>query len=108
MHAREVDPEHELLVTPGSKHALCCALLACFGPGDEVLLPEPAWPSYRAMLGLAHATVVPVPLAAADAFRVTPELLRRYVTAASRGIIVNTPTNPTGRVWTRAELADAA
>ncbi|MFI1681812.1 MULTISPECIES: pyridoxal phosphate-dependent aminotransferase [unclassified Streptomyces] len=93
-----VDPEHEAVITAGSKAAIYMVLLAVLAPGDEVIIPEPFWLSYPAQVRLCGGTPVPIPheLSVLD--------LERYVTARSRVLIINNPNNPTGRVYSRAEL----
>lgn len=91
----------EVLVTPGGKAALFVAIHALVEKGDGVLLPEPAWVSFRPMIELAGGIVQSVPLQ--TGFRVTREALRATVTAKSKAIIVNSPNNPTGRVFDAQE-----
>lgn len=102
------DPATEILVTPGAKLALFCAILALVDEGDEVLLPEPAWVSYRPMIKLAGGIPVGVSLSAGDNFALSEELLRRFVGPRTRLIILNTPNNPTGRVYSNEELGAVA
>jgi aspartate aminotransferase len=94
----------EIVVTAGTKQALYNACLALFGPGDEVLVPTPAWTSYYEMIALARATPVPVHGAREHDLKVTPDDLRGAATSNTRGLILNSPCNPTGAVYTRAEL----
>ena len=91
----------EVLVTPGAKAALYVAIHALVEPGVEVLLPEPAWVSFRPMVALAGGTTRPIALEAG--FRLTREAIERQVTAKTRVLIVNSPCNPTGRVLDEAE-----
>lgn len=93
-----VDPDQEIIVTAGSKAAIFMVLLATLEPDDEVIIPEPFWLSYPAQVRLCGGRPVMVPYDV-DVFE-----LERYVTARSRIIIINNPHNPTGRVYTRAEL----
>lgn len=91
----------DVIVTPGGKFALLTALMGVVGPGDEVLIPQPSWVSYGPCVRLCGATPVPVPML--DAFDV--EAVERVVRPATRAIIVNSPVNPTGRVYSSAEVA---
>lgn len=99
-----VDPRAGMLVTPGGKAALFEAVLAYVHEGVDVLLPEPAWVSYRPMVQLAGGRVVPVPLESTTGFRLTREALESAVTPRSRLLVLNTPSNPTGRVLDAREL----
>lgn len=97
------DPRRQIIVTPGGKWALYLALAAITNPGDEVLVLEPYWVSYPAMVTLTGGIPVPVSLPSEDNFRITADLLRSKLTPRSKAIMVNTPCNPTGRVLTLAE-----
>ena len=97
-----------VVVTAGTKQALFNACFSVFGSGDEVLVPTPGWPSYYEMLGLARATAVEVRGARERQFKVTPDDLLRVATERTRGLILNSPCNPTGAVYSREELADIA
>jgi aspartate aminotransferase len=94
----------DVVVSNGSKQALSNACLSLFGPGDEVLVPTPSWTSYVEMLELARATAVPVVGAPAHGLKVTAEQLAAAATPRTRGLMLNSPCNPTGAVYTRAEL----
>jgi aspartate aminotransferase len=99
-----VDPATDVVVTPGGKWALYLALAAILNPGDEVLYLEPVWVSYPSMITLAGGDPVAVSLSSEDNFRITADLLRAHVTPKSKALMVNTPCNPTGRVFTLDEL----
>lgn len=99
------DPATEILVTPSAKHALFTAMMAILDPGDELLIPSPAW-SYDPMARLAGAVGVPVELSAENGFTITRAALERHVTDRTKALVINTPANPTGRVLTTPE-ADA-
>jgi aspartate aminotransferase len=94
----------QVVVSSGSKQSLFNACFCLFGPGDEVLIPTPAWTSYYEMVALSRATAVPVPGDAMRGFRVTPELLASHATDRTRGLMLNSPVNPTGTVYTPDEL----
>ena len=96
----------EVVVSTGSKQSLFNACFALFGPGDEVLVPVPSWTSYFEMVTLARATVVPVPGDPSRGFKVSAADLARYATPRTRGIMLNSPSNPTGSVYTTGELGD--
>ncbi len=98
------DPESEIIVTPGAKQALFAAIMATVDEGDEVLVLDPAWVSYVPCVQLASGAAVHVPLGAADGFRVTEAKLRQKLTPRSKLLILNSPSNPTGRTFTREEL----
>lgn len=103
----EVDPEHEVVVTTGATEAIAAALLGLVDPGDDVLVLEPYYDSYRAMIQMVGARRVPVTLRAPD-FRLPIDELRAAVTDRTTAIVLNTPHNPTGAVLTREELAAVA
>jgi len=94
----------QIQVACGGKHALYNMAQALFGPGDEVLVLAPYWVSYPDIIQLAGATPVIVPLTEAKNFDLEPEVLARYVTERTKGIILNSPSNPTGSVFSRAAL----
>ncbi|MCC6627534.1 MAG: pyridoxal phosphate-dependent aminotransferase [Chloroflexi bacterium] len=98
------DAATEILVAPGGKQAIYETVMALVGPGDEVIIPEPAWVSYVPCVQLAGATPVPVNLPADDNWTLTRDLLAAAVTPRSRLIIINSPSNPTGHVLRPAEL----
>lgn len=96
----------DVVVTTGSKQALFNACFALFGADDEVLIPTPAWTSYYEMVELARADAVPVPGSPESGFRVTADDLERHATDRTRGVMLNSPCNPTGAVYTASELTD--
>ncbi|MGI8498410.1 MAG: aminotransferase class I/II-fold pyridoxal phosphate-dependent enzyme [Gemmatimonadaceae bacterium] len=95
----------EVVVSTGSKQSLFNACFTLFGPGDEVLVPTPGWTSYYEMLGLSRATAVPVHGRKTNGFKVTAAELDRAVTSRTRGLIINSPCNPTGAVYDIEELS---
>lgn len=97
-------PPEQIVVGCGAKHIIYDALAATVGPGDEVLVPAPYWVSYPDMVALQEATPVVVPCTAASGFKMTAAALEGTVTPRTRWLILNTPGNPTGAVYTRAEL----
>lgn len=101
------DVEEEITVTAGATEALFSALLAVVGEGDEVILFEPFYDSHQANVLIAGGVPRYVTLQRPD-FRIDAEALERTVTSRTRCIVVNTPHNPTGRVFERAELEAVA
>lgn len=93
----------DILVTPGGKFAIYLAVRTLLDPGDEVLIPEPAWVSYRSIVHSVGAIPVSVPLRFEDNYTIHRELLEEKCTPRTRMIIVNSPNNPTGRMLTREE-----
>ncbi len=94
----------QVIVNCGAKHSCYNAIIATCNPGDEVLIPAPFWLSYPEMVKLAGATPVIVPTSEANGFKITPEQFRDAMTPATKMIILNSPGNPTGSVYTREEL----
>ena len=103
----DFDPGSEVLVTAGATEGIAAALLALVEPGDEVIAFEPYYDSYAACVALAGGVRVPVTLRP-PAFRPDLDALRAAVTPRTRLILLNSPHNPTGSVFTRAELAAIA
>lgn len=94
----------QIVVGNGAKQALCNAVLSIVNPGDEVIIPTPAWVSYVEMVKLAEGTNVLVPAGIDQDFKITPAQLREALSERTRLIILCSPSNPTGSVYTRAEL----
>lgn len=94
----------EVVITAGGKPALYFALRALCDPGDEVLVPVPAWVSYMEQVRLAGAQPIPVPTEAIEAWQPRPERVARLVTPRTRALILNSPHNPTGTVYTQETL----
>lgn len=99
-----IDPEREVTVTCGATEAMAAVFLALINPGDEVVILEPFYENYGPDAILAGAKPVFVPLDGPD-WTLDPERLRSAFSERTRAIIVNTPHNPTGRVFTRAEMS---
>jgi aspartate aminotransferase len=89
----------EIQVACGGKHGLYNMFQAVINPGDEVLIPTPYWVSYPPMVQLAGGTPVLVPLLEQDNFDLNPDILHKYATNKTRAIIINSPSNPTGSVF---------
>jgi N-succinyldiaminopimelate aminotransferase len=103
----DVDPDREVVVTTGATEAIAAALLGLVDPGDEVVVLEPYYDSYVAMLTMCGAVRRPVTLRAPD-FRLDLDELRAAITPRTRLVLLNTPHNPTGTVLTRTELQAVA
>jgi len=99
----QADPERHVTITCGVTEAIVAAMMATVNPGDEVVLIEPAHENFIPAVQFAGGTPVFVPLLPPD-FALDPDRLRRAFGPKTRAIIVNTPHNPTGRVFTRQEL----
>ncbi|SEU00680.1 N-succinyldiaminopimelate aminotransferase [Nonomuraea wenchangensis] len=101
----DYDPSGEVLVTVGATEAIAASVLALCEPGDEVIAFEPYYDSYAASIALAQARLVPVTLRPVEGrFTFDPDELRAAVTPRTRAVLVNSPHNPTGTVFTREEL----
>lgn len=98
----------QIVVGNGAKQALCNVILATLNPGDEVIIPTPAWVSYVEMVKLARATTVEVPCTIEQEFKITPDRLRQAITPATRMVLLCSPSNPTGAVYSRQELQSLA
>lgn len=94
----------EVVVSTGSKQSLQNATFTLFGPSDDVLVPVPSWVSYVEMVRLARATPIGVPGDPSRGLKITPALLERHSTPRTRGVMLNSPTNPTGAVYDADEL----
>jgi aspartate aminotransferase len=95
----------QVVVSPGGKFSCYLTILATCSEGDEVIVPAPFWVSYPEMVKLAGATPVQVLATDATGFKLTPEMLKAAITPRTKLLILNSPSNPTGAVYTRAELA---
>ena len=96
--------ENNVVVSPGGKMSCYLAILATISPGDEVVIPAPYWVSYPEMVKLAGG--IPRFIVAEDTagFKITPAQLSAVITPKTRMVVINSPSNPTGAVYTRAEL----
>jgi len=94
----------DIVVSTGSKQSLFNACFVLFGTGDEVLIPTPSWTSYYEMVALSRAEPVPVYGDPANGLKVTAESLAAAATPATKGVMLNSPCNPTGAVYDRVEL----
>jgi aspartate aminotransferase len=97
--------------TVGGVGGIAAAIAALVEPGEEVLLPDPAWPNYRLMLAWAHGVLVPYPCPPANKFLPDPREIERLITPRTKLMIINSPCNPTGALFPRQlleELVDLA
>lgn len=101
----EYAPE-QIVVGNGAKQALCNVILSLINPGDEVVIPTPAWVSYVEMVKLAEGVAVTVPAGIKQNFKITADQLRRAITPRTRMLLLCSPSNPTGAVYTREELQE--
>jgi len=99
----QYDPQ-QIIVSCGGKHSCYNVMLACCQEGDEVIIPAPYWLSYPEMAKLAGATPVIVETTDATEFKVTPDQLRTAITDQTRIFVLNSPSNPTGSVYTPEEI----
>lgn len=102
------DPRKEVLVTVGVSEGLDLAMRALLSPGDEVLVPEPCYVSYKSCVTLAGGIAVTVPTSMENEFRITAEELEAYVTPRTKILLIGYPNNPTGAVMTRQDLENIA
>jgi len=94
----------QIIVSTGGKQVLFNALMVTLNPGDEVIIPAPFWVSYPDMVLLAGGEPVIVPTRLEDGFKMKPEALEKAITPRSKWIIFNSPSNPTGAAYNKAEL----
>jgi aspartate aminotransferase len=93
-----------VIVTNGGKHSLYNLMMALIDPGDEVIIPAPYWVSYPEMVKLAEGVPKIVPTDSTNGYRITPEQLQQAITPNTRLFVLNSPSNPTGMVYSRQEL----
>jgi aspartate aminotransferase len=100
--------ENQVIVTAGGKQSLANAILALFGPGDEVITHAPGWPTIPEQIKLAEATPVIVHAHAENGFTLTADLFLDALTPRTKGIVINSPANPTGALISEDELTKIA
>jgi aspartate aminotransferase len=98
----------QIVISSGGKHTLYNIFLALFQPGDEVVVPIPSWVSYPPMLSLCGAKPVLAPTRAENGYTLTAEELTRAITPRTRGLIINSPSNPTGTAYGPEQLEELA
>jgi aspartate aminotransferase len=103
VHKTVLTPE-QILVSCGAKHSLYNIFMALLDPGDEVIIPAPYWVSYPDMVMLAAGRPTIVPSRAEDDFAPSADALAAAISPRTRAIVLNTPSNPTGAVWSRAQI----
>lgn len=94
----------QIVVGNGAKQELTNVILALINPGDEVIIPTPAWVSYVEMVKLAEGVTVEVPAGIENDFKITPDQLEKAITPRTRLLLLNSPSNPTGSVYSKDEL----
>ncbi len=108
---RENDVEYEpaqIVVGNGAKHELANVVMTLINPGDEVIIPVPAWVSYVEIIKLAEGVPVCIPGDPDDAFKITGKQLKQAITPNTRLLMLNSPSNPTGAIYTYEELRELA
>ncbi len=100
--------ENEIIVSLGAKHSIFNAVLAIVDEGEEVIIPAPYWVSYPEIVGMAGGKCVYIDTDESTGFTVPVEKLAQHVTDKTRMLILNSPSNPTGGVYTRKQLEDIA
>jgi aspartate aminotransferase len=95
---------NQIIISTGGKQVLYNALMVTLNPGDEVIIPAPYWVSYPDMVLLAGGEPVIVPSRMEDGFKIKPEALEKAITPKTKWIIFNSPSNPTGAAYSKAEL----
>ncbi|MBX3162354.1 MAG: pyridoxal phosphate-dependent aminotransferase [Deltaproteobacteria bacterium] len=103
VHRTTIEPD-QVLVSSGAKHSLYNTFMALIDPGDEVIIPAPYWVSYPDMVMLAGGRPVVLETREDDDFAVTAEQVAAAVSGRTRAIVLNNPSNPTGAVYTRAQI----
>ncbi|USR92556.1 pyridoxal phosphate-dependent aminotransferase [Phormidium yuhuli AB48] len=99
----DVSPQ-QIQVTNGGKQAIYNAITALINPGDEVIIPAPYWVSYPEMVKLAEGVPVILPTSAESNYKITPEQLKGAITERTKLFVLNSPSNPTGMVYSPAEI----
>ena len=94
----------QIVVSCGAKHTLHNLAQVLLDPGDEVILPSPYWTTYETIIQMAEAVPVIIPTTEQDGFRVSLDRLERHVTPRTKALILNSPSNPTGSMYSRDEL----
>ena len=98
----------QIVCSNGAKQSVCNVILSIIGPGDEVILPAPYWVSYVEMVKLAEGTNVIVHAGIEQDFKITPDQLEAAITPKTKALILCSPSNPTGSIYTKAELKGLA
>ena len=102
------DPSKEMIVTVGGSEAIDLAIRAIVEPGDEVLVVEPSYVCYTPITELTGGVPISIPTREEDRFKLTPELLKKYITPKTKMLILPYPNNPTGAIMTKEDLRKIA
>jgi len=100
-HDLDLDPANEIMVTTGAMEAICLALLTVSGPDSDVIIPTPAWPNYVIQAHIADANPVQVPMPADRGFELDPDRIVDAMSEDTSAVVLNSPSNPTGRIHDR-------
>ena len=103
IYLNTIDPELEITITPGATYGIYTALTTILSPNDEVIFFEPAYDSYVPAIKLSGAVPVPIELSA-PSFNIPWEIVKSKINSKTKAIIINTPHNPTGYVWTKEDV----
>jgi aspartate aminotransferase len=98
----------QVVVSTGAKQVLANAMLATLDPGDEVIMPTPYWTTYSDIVALAGGTAITVPCPMAQGFKLTPDALEAAITPKTRWLMLNSPSNPSGAIYTAEEIRGLA
>lgn len=99
-------PASQVLASTGAKQSVFNFMMAVVEPGDEVLIPAPYWVSYLQQVQLAAGRPVVIPTSAGNGFKLTGDLIREHVSPRTRAIVLNTPNNPSGAVYSKEDLEE--
>jgi aspartate aminotransferase len=94
----------QVIVSTGAKQVLANAMLATLDEGDEVIIPTPYWTSYSDLVAMTGGKAITVPCPMAQGFKITPESLEKAITPKTRWLMLNSPSNPSGAIYTKAEI----
>lgn len=98
----------QIVVSNGAKQSIYLALVAITNPGDEIILPAPYWVSYYELIKMAGGVPVVIETSEQTAWKITPDMLRKAITPKTKALILNSPSNPSGVVYSESELAGIA
>ncbi|MCI0525914.1 MAG: pyridoxal phosphate-dependent aminotransferase, partial [Nitrospira sp.] len=107
-NALEVDPATEVIVTVGTIEGILMALMATLDPGDEILIPDPAWTSYQHCIRMVGAYPISIPLKEENGFKPRVEDLEAVLTPRTKALLISSPHNPTGVILSQGELQQFA
>ncbi|MCW4032013.1 MAG: pyridoxal phosphate-dependent aminotransferase [Candidatus Bathyarchaeota archaeon] len=104
----DIDPNNEIVVMPGAKPGLFMGILAIVNSGDEVIMPNPAFPIYESVVNIVNGVPIPIPLKEENDFRLNPEDVRSKITDKTKMIMLNSPHNPCGSSLLKEEVQELA